>query len=403
MRELISRLVAGLSLVAFLAPLVAGAEHATLLVFPLENLTGVPFLSWVSEGTSESICAQVRIPELDVVQRETRLELVEDADLPPNATLSRASMIRIAQLARADYLVFGSFSGTESALRIVLQILDTKTMKLGPDIVSTGPLNNLAEMENELAWQTLAQKGIHNNLSREEFHKRTRTVPNSAYLYFIRSLGAPDDQSQLDLLVKAIESYNDFPGALFRLGSYHFEKGECSRAVELLDRIPRTADHFQEARFMLGACHCKLGNSSKAIQAYVELLPFAPSMEVLNNLGVSYAREEDLPLAVNSLKKARELQSHPVVAMNLGILRYLQGDQDGALLLLDEAYKSSGGHGLVQYMRSRVLQALGRTQESSEALAEAVRMGIDPEKLKNDDPRGWTQYIFSPLPPPARK
>ena len=154
---------------------------------------------------------------------------------------------------------------------------------------------------------------------------------------------------------------------------------------------------------MLGACHCKLGNSSKAIQAYVELLPFAPSMEVLNNLGVSYAREEDLPLAVNSLKRARELQSHPVVAMNLGILRYLQGDRDGALLLLDEAYKSSGGHGLVQYMRSRVLQALGRTQESSEALAEAVRMGIDPEKLKNDDPRGWTQYIFSPLPPPARK
>src|SRR5439155_25314179 len=116
-----------------------------------------------------------------------------------------------------------------------------------------------------------------------------------------------------------------------------------------------------------------------------------------------YVREEDLPLAVNSLKRARELQSHPVVAMNLGILRYLQGDQDGDLLLLDEEDKSSGGHGLVQYMRSRVLQALGRTQESSEALAEAVRMGIDPEKLKNDDPRGWTQYIFSPLLPPARE
>ncbi len=154
---------------------------------------------------------------------------------------------------------------------------------------------------------------------------------------------------------------------------------------------------------MLGACHCKLGNSSEAIQAYVELLPFAPSMEVLNNLGVSYAREENLPLAASSLKRARELQSHPVVAMNLGIFCYLQGDQDGALLLLDEAYKSNASNGLVQYMRSRVLQCLGRTQESSEALAEAVRMGIDPEKLKNDDPRRWTQYIFSAFPPPVRK
>jgi len=382
---------------------VAAAEHATLLVFPPENLTGVPSLSWVSEGTSESICTQVLIPELEVVPRETRLALVEDADLPPNATLSRASMIRVAQLARADYLVFGSFSGSDSALRIVLQILDTKTMKLGPDIVSTGALNNLPEMENELAWQVLAQKGSHNNLSREEFHKRTRKVPNSAYLYFIRSLGAPDDRSQLDLLAKAIESYNDFPRALFRLGSYYFEKDECSRSVDLLERIPRSADHFQEARFMLGACHCKLGNSSKAIQAYVELLPFAPSMEVLNNLGVSYAREENLPLAASSLKRARELQSHPVVAMNLGIFCYLQGDQDGALLLLDEAYKSNASNGLVQYMRSRVLQSLGRTQESSEALAEAVRMGIDPEKLKNDDPRRWTQYIFSAFPPPVRK
>src|SRR6266496_3463984 len=231
-RKLISRLVAVLSLVAFLAPLVAGAEHATLLVFPLENLTGVTSLSWVSEGTSRSICAQVPIPDLEVVPRETRLELVEDVDLPPNATLSRASMIRVAQLARADYLVFGSFSGSESALRIVLQILDTKVMKLGPDIVSTGPLNNLPEMENELAWEVLAQRGFHHNLSREEFRKRTRKVPNSAYLYFIRSLGAADDRSQLDLLAKAIESYNDFPGALFRLGSYYFEKDECSRAVD---------------------------------------------------------------------------------------------------------------------------------------------------------------------------
>ena len=85
MRELISRLVAGLSLVAFLAPLVAGAERATLLVFPLENLTGVPSLSWVSEGTSAT---RIRLFATSC----TRVTSVSVA--PPWHTLSTASGVK---------------------------------------------------------------------------------------------------------------------------------------------------------------------------------------------------------------------------------------------------------------------------------------------------------------------
>ena len=124
-------------------------------------------------------------------------------------------------------------------------------------------------------------------------------------------------------------------------------------------------------------------------------------MEVLNNLGVAYLREGELPLAVDYLKQARSMEENSVVvALNLAIIRFLQEDYDAAISLLDDALKLNDSHGLGHYLRSRALQARGDSAKSEEAMAHAIRLSIDPEKLKHDDPRNWTQFFMSASRPP---
>ncbi len=396
MRKLVCFLIVCLSLVRPETGFAITEDLITFLFFPPENLSRQSSIAWVGEALILSISDQIERPGVEILPRGARLSYVEDADLPSGSPLSRASMIRVAQLADADELILGMYSGNEGSLRVTLQILDMKTMKLGTEIVATGPVLSLAEMENELAWQILAQRGLQTDSSREVFRNKTRKIPNAAYALLALGLGVTEEEGRVKFLQQAVDKHADFTEALGHLGRYYFKKGDCARAVQRLEGALSLDKFYRETQLMLGTCYCKLGNNAKVIRAYSALLPFDPPMEVLNNLGVAYLREGDLPLAVDSLKRARRLEeTNAVVTLNLAILRYLQGEHNTALALLDEVLRSNAGHGLGHYLRSRVLQAQGDSVKSDEALAQAIRLGIDPEKLRHDDPRHWTQFFMS--------
>src|SRR3990172_2578641 len=110
------------------------AIQLSFLIFPPENLTKNTALFWIGDGICQAVTEQIRMPGIEAFPREERISFLEGADLPPNATLSRGSMIRIAQLVSADRLVMGFYSGTEESLHIALRVLDVKSMKLGGEI-----------------------------------------------------------------------------------------------------------------------------------------------------------------------------------------------------------------------------------------------------------------------------
>jgi Flp pilus assembly protein TadD len=327
-----------------------------------------------------------------MLSRDERNNFVAGADLPPNMPLSRASMIHVAQLASADGLITGTCTGTAGNLRIALRLLNLRTMKLGGELVANGPDSALPELENELAWVILNDAGLNTPFTRAEFKKRTRAIPNEAWSYFVRSLSLSDEDEQVKLLLKALESYPDIPEASYRVGRHYFQRGDWSKAITHLEKGRKRNQTYLESLFMLGTCYMKQDALADAIRSYSTVLSFARSAEALNNVGVAYLRRGDYTLATQNLVEAHNLsKSDPTVSLNLAIVRHLEGNNPAAQSILESTARSSPLRGILQYVLSQVLQAQGLTDAAAAALNEAVKSGIDPEKLKVDGPRSWTR------------
>lgn len=342
-----------------------------------------------------SVTEQLRASGAGVFRREERLNFVEGADLPPNTTLSRASMIHVAQQVAADKLVMGSYSGTVDNLRISLRVLDLKTLKLGGEIVSNGPLAALPQMENELAWLILAGSSLGTSLSREQFRARTRMVPNAAFSLFIQSLGTADQEEQIKLLRKAVEIYPDFPEAQSRLGRDFYQQGNCPDTIRHLSSAGSQRQPFLEDQFMLGNCYLKQNDYANAIRAYSTIESFAKSAQALNNSGVANLLKGDYTLAGQSLIEARNLsKSDPTIGLNLAIVRHLQGNDPAARAVLEEMGRTHPNLGMIPFLLSMVLSAQGDSEGAAAALTQAQRLGIDPERLRTENPQKWAR-IFS--------
>ena len=372
----------------------AAAADTGYLIFPLENLTKVPTLAWVGEGVAVSISEECRVPGVDTIGWQERVRFTESVDLPPNVTLSRASMIRVAQRAGVDRLVYGSYTGTEENLRLSLRMLDLKTMKLSGEMTANGPVSALPQLENELAWLILSDGGYNGALTRADFKARTRTVPDKAYAYFISCLSVTDESQRFNLLQKALEQHRNFPQAAFLLGAYSYRSGDCAKAIQHLKTALGGRQNFLETEFMLGTCYLRQDNPPEAISALRAIVERGyPAVEVLNNLGVAYLRSGDYALAAQSLVQARRLARADdlTVGMNLVVLRHMEGDAVAMLALLEDLVKSHPEQGMLQYLFARALDSQGQGDKAAAARALAAKLGINAEQVTQQDPRTWTR------------
>jgi tetratricopeptide (TPR) repeat protein len=374
--------------ISFLVALAADAK--TFIVFPFESRAGDPALEWIGEGVALSLGEGLRHAGLRVVSREERVRLVEMADLPPAMPLSRASMIRVAQQASADFLVFGWYSGSAASLQVSLQVLDLEQMRLGGTITANGPLSSLRQMENDLSWLVLANNDLAPGYTREEHQKAVRAVPNPPYALYIESLTAPDEDTAVAALAKAVALYPQFAEAHFLLGRYYFQEGKCTEALAHLAKAPAGA----EARFMSGNCRLVKGQLDEAIGQYRALFEAMPVVEAASNLGVACLRKGDYEAAGEYLEKARAMApADATVGLNLAVLRYLEGKLEAALEVIEGSLKEHPSHGMLRYLRGLVLAKMGRGAESDDALEVSKRLGIDPEELRRQDPRLWTRVF----------
>jgi Flp pilus assembly protein TadD len=383
-------------LLLFLLPASVIARQSTAIVFPLDRPTKGELPQWVGEGIALSISAQLKSRELQTMDWDERIRIVESLDLPPGASLSYGSMIRVAQRAGVDLVIMGAYSGEERNLKISIRVLEVNALKLSGEMVANGPLSALPHLENELAWLILSNNGLDKGSSRQKFQERTRRVPNTGYGYYIQSLEASGEKDPLQFLLKAVELYRDFPEAQFRLGQIYFRRGDCGSAMPHLLLGRNDASSQMESDFMRGTCYVQGDQLSQAVQALWGLQD-SRSYEALNNLGVAYLRKGDIALAINALLDARNLsRSDATVLLNLALARHVQGNDSEARNILEDAIKGNPQNGMLQFLMGAVLKAQGEQDNATIAFTKAKSLGIKTEKLQMEEPKTWSR-LFSAL------
>lgn len=341
-----------------------------------------------------SLSSQIGSREVKVIDRSDRISLVEKSDLPPGAKLSQASMIRVAQQAPANLIVMGTFSGSEQDLRISVRVLDVKGLKLSSEMLANGPVSSLPQMENQLSWLILNNAGLAKNYTRLKFQERTRKIPNTAYRSYIQSLSASHENDQLQLLLKSLEKYRDFPDAQFKVARIYFHKEDCQNAMSHLLLARSDESNQLETEFIRGTCFLHQDLTAEAMQSFSHILSVSRSLGALNNMGVAYLRKGDYVQASNTLSDARNLsRSDPTVALNLAIVRHLQGNDPAAGRILEDALKSHPRSGMLNFLFAFILKHQGEADKAAAALARAKSLSINVEKLQTQDPQEWSQVL----------
>ena len=320
--------------------LLAATPASATLVLPLDPADAVPEQAWVGPAVSELLARGLAIAGVPVADRGERLQAQAALELPL-VSLTRATSLRIAEALGASRLVTGSYSIRGDHLTLSLRLLDAARASLSSPIVSSGPLESLADMSHALAWDVALATSTPPAISRESFVAARAAVPFAAVRSYGRGLAAHRASAQLRLVREALNLAPQFHEARLTLGQLLWSAGEFSAAYEMLKRIPADAPESRPAQFLQGVALLEIGRYREAAAVYRSLSMAETSPAVLNNEALAVLRSPEKDgRASELLRRAVDLApGHADLLFNLGWALLVEGDAEGAEFSMREVVR----------------------------------------------------------------
>src|ERR1700675_5005539 len=287
-------------------------QSGVFLVFPFENAGASPRLDWIGAGLEELTIQKLSAAGQQVYSHEGRLDEMDRAVLPPNAKLSRATMLRIAQDLDADYVVFGNFTSDGTSLTVNARVLRVNPVALLPAVRESGPLDSMMNLYTRVTWRLLGTIDHNYPLSLAEFSKFQRSLYLGAFEQYIRGLIANEDDTRIRDLKEAARLEPNWPDPAFSLGQVYFTRNDCPSALTWFARVPPANERSVEAIFATGVCYLRLNQPDKAEKVFSKLqedlklnmVSGADLPEILNNLALADGRQGKIAAALPLLARA---------------------------------------------------------------------------------------------------
>ncbi len=141
-------------------PLGLRAQGGTrYLVIPFDNVQREARLYWLSEGSAVALTDDLLALGAPAITREDRLRAFESLNVPPVASLSHATVIRLGQLVGASHVVIGGFEQKEGTLHIRARAIRLDTGRMLPEVLAHGPLSQLLHIYAGAARQLAGGSG----------------------------------------------------------------------------------------------------------------------------------------------------------------------------------------------------------------------------------------------------
>lgn len=349
-------------------------QEGIFLVFPFENVASKPSLDWIGEGLEELTILRLSAAGQQVFSHSGRLIEMDLYGLPPSAKLSRATMLHIAQELDADYVVFGSFTADDNDLTAGVRVLRVNPVALLPELSEHGQLASLMDLHTKLIWRMLGACDHGYPLSLAEFSKLQRPVNLGAFEHYIRGLLANDDESRLRNLKEAARLEPDWPDPAFAIGGVYFQRNDCTAALPWFAKVPQTHARAVEGVFSAGVCRLRLGQPDKAEELFASLqedlhrnlVSGADLPEILNDLALARARQENFGPALTALGRARDIDpDEDDYPFNLGLIALQQKELATAATHFSEAVKREPDNAEDRAFLIYTLDKLGNMAEAA--------------------------------------
>jgi tetratricopeptide (TPR) repeat protein len=353
-----------------------------VLVVPFLNQSSEK-LDWISESLAVTIREALASHGILALGRDDRQEAYRRLSIRPDAQLTRASAIKLAEALDAASLVHGRFEvaardgaapGAPPTLRITGFVIDTQRLRKSPDFRESGPIDELALLQSRIAWQILHHLSPETAPPADRFLRERQAIRVDALESYVRGLLAPADEQRHRLFTQAVRMDERFSPPKFELGRMYWGKKDYGVAARWLSEVLPSDPRHLEATFLLGLCRFRQADYDGAQKAFSLVAESVPLNEVLNNLGAALSRA-NRPDALENFRKALEGDtSDPDYHFNVGYALWKAGRFDEAAESFRAALARSSEDTEATLMLGRCLQRAAPTA--------AELRGLGRERIK---------------------
>ncbi|HEY3384277.1 MAG TPA: tetratricopeptide repeat protein [Vicinamibacterales bacterium] len=348
-----------LGLVAPVAQAATGRDQ--VLVVPFENARHEARLHWLTEASAVLVTGHLEALGQRVLSRDDRLQAFDRLQLPPAASLSEATIIRVGQLLGASQVILGYFTVEEGRLTVKARVIRLDTGRMDPEVVDGGPLADVFAVYERLARKLgppAAQAGSTG---------RFEAPPLPVFEDYIKGLLADSSAGQVRFLESALRKAPTYDPARLALWQAFTARGDHASAASAALAVAPGSAYSARARFLSALSRIRLKQYDDAFQALKALLDESPTAAVYNNLGVIQSRRAPTAQAGKAtyyFNKAAEWdREDPDCAFNLGYAYWLDRDPQAALYWLKETVRRNPADGDAHFVLGMALQSTGAAIE----------------------------------------
>lgn len=350
------------------APAEVRPAAAGILVLPFENASGDPTLQWLGEASAVLVASGLRSRGVPAMSREERVRAFDELHLPMAATLSRATIIKVAELLGARELVAGSFRVKDRELTVQAHVIRIDAGRVQPGVTAQGPLTELFGVHERLVQALRPETSAPADAG--------QSPPLGAFENYIKGLLAESPSSRAEFLETAIREFPAFEAARLSLWEVRTDEGDHEAALAAIRGIQAASPFFGVARFYAATSMLNLERYDDAYETLGGLaaqegsgpVTGVTSGAINNNLGVIQIRRGSTPetgAAVYFLTKATDADPNETdYFFNLGYAYALEKNFPGTVYWLREALRRDPADADAHFVLAAALQATGKTIEA---------------------------------------
>jgi tetratricopeptide (TPR) repeat protein len=374
------------ALPAFAQPASSLPPSNRTLVVPFDNSKREGRIFWLGEASAVLLTDDLDALGVDAISRQERRGAFDRLQVPPVASLTDATVIRIAQLVGAAQVVVGSLQMDGETLVVRARAIALDTGRVTADVTERGPLPDLFAIHERVARRIAPPS----SKSSEEIERQH--PPIAAFEDFIKGLLAETPDNAVNYLASAIKRQPSFDRARLALWDVYADEDDHEDALEAVGAVPASSPYARRARFLAGVSQLNLKKYDEAFATFKALADAQPTATVLNNLGVVQLLRNGTSQtggqAAYFFTKASELDpGDPDILFNLGYAYWQDRDPGAAIYWLREAVRRNPTDGDAHFVLGASLAATGSAAEAAREreLARQLSSAYEPSKRPGGD------------------